>query len=108
MGDISTMLGLSSGGSSIVQSAIDVKRSRDQMRLSRQALDEQRAAQQQAQSASVAQQRRNEEARARAMRKSPNIAAILLGEQEMAQSQPGTSLSGPRGTSLSRSTLLGE
>lgn len=109
MGDIASMLGLAKGGGSLVQAGIDAKISRDNMRLQRQALDEQKHAADIAQSATVSQERRNEEARARAARKAPNIAAILLGEQELAGQPGATSLSGPRGVRpLNKTTLLGE
>lgn len=108
MGDVASMLGVGSAGGSLASSAIEAKQSRDQMRLQRQALDEQRNAQAVASSASAAQQRRNEEAQARATRRAPNIAALLLGEQEIGAT-PSTSLSGPRGAGkLNKTTLLGD
>jgi hypothetical protein len=109
VGDLISILGAASGGGSLIEAGIDAKIARDNMRMSRQALDEQKHAAAIAQSATVSQERRNEEARARAARKAPNIAAILLGEQELAGAPGATSLSGPRGVRpLNKTTLLGE
>lgn len=109
MGDVATIIGVGNAGAGVASSAIDAKTARDQMRLQRQALDEQRNAQAIATSASAAQQRRNEELQARAARKAPNIAALLLGEQSIG-STPSTMLSGARGAGkpLGKTTLLGD
>ncbi len=105
MGDpISAIFAIGSGGSS----AIGAYQAAENSRLQKRALEEQKKASALAQAASVAQQKRVEDAQAKANRKSPSIAALLLDAQQAKTS--GTVLSGARGVKplAGDSTLLGD
>lgn len=86
---------------------------RDQRRLQKQALNEQRALQEQAIASANRQQRANEAELNRANQKQPDLAAILTGAQKAANAEPSTMLTGPKGLDpmklkLQRPSLLGD
>ena len=98
---VSAIFAVGSAGVSTYQAAKD-------SRLQKRALEEQKKASALAQAASIAQQKRVENAQAKANRKSPSIAALLLDAQQA--KSPGTVLSGARGVKplAGDSTLLGD
>lgn len=90
-----------------------IAQARDQRKLQKQALNEQRSMQEQALASANRQQRANEAELARANQKQPDLAAILTGAQKIGNADPATMLTGPKGLDpmklkLQRPSLLGD
>ena len=97
------------GGSTVAQ----VQQSRDQRKLQKQALNEQKALQEKALSAANKQARLNEAELAKANQKQPDMLELLTGAQRAGNAGPSTMLTGSKGLDplkmkLQRPSLLGE